>query len=138
MKKLIVAGMIAVLCSTGSALAGEEMKEHHTADQGMMHHPCVKEHAMEGQEMKEHPCMKEHAMGPGMMMGPGMTGFSSEENYQKFLNETKDLRKTLLNKKFDYYEEIRGSERDDEAVRKIETEILEIQKKLAEKAKELQ
>lgn len=81
-------------------------------------------------------------MGPGMMggygMGPGMMGWSgTNRGYgydQKFLDETRDLRKELHEKRFEYFEALRNPETTPETVTKLEKEITELQQKLHEKA----
>ncbi len=81
-----------------------------------------------------------HMMGPGYggyMMGPAMMGWTGgyPATYnQKFLDETRDLRKELHQKRFEYFEAIRNPETKPETVTKLEKEIFELQQKLHEKA----
>ena len=73
-------------------------------------------------------------MGPGyggQMMGPGARGYAPD---QKFLEETADLRKDLHNKKFEYFEARRNPETNEEAMKKLEKDIYDLQTKLREKA----
>ena len=71
-----------------------------------------------------------------MMHGPGSSGmvgeFSSEEQ-QKFLNNTVDLRKQLMMKKFDYHEASRNPETKPEVFKKIEKDMWELQKQITDK-----
>lgn len=81
-----------------------------------------------------------YGMGTGMMhgmgmMGPGMMGYGNVEAYQKFLNETVDLRKELHNKKFEYFEALRNPKTKTETITKLEKGIQELQSKIYEKTK---
>ena len=81
-------------------------------------------------------------MGPGMMggfgMGPGMMGWNTgpdRSGYdQKFLNETRELRKELNDKRFEYFEALRNPESKPDKIAKLEKEISELQQKLYEKS----
>ncbi len=88
-----------------------------------------------------------HMMGPGYggyMMGPAMMGwtggygpgtcFGTTVYDQKFLDETRDLRKKLHEKRFEYFEALRNPETKPETITKLEKEIFELQQKLYEKA----
>lgn len=73
----------------------------------------------------------------GYMMGPGsghMYGYGAMMGWfggdQKFLDETKDLRKELHEKRFEYMEAVRNPETDEQTVTKLEKEITELQDKL--------
>jgi peptidoglycan hydrolase CwlO-like protein len=77
-------------------------------------------------------------MGGGMMggygMGPGMWGYGYQQKaFQKFLDETKDLRKELHNLKFEYFEAVRNPDSKAEDIDKLEKEMKELQKKIFEK-----
>jgi hypothetical protein len=76
-------------------------------------------------------------MGPGMMgygMGPGMMWGYDEDTYQKYMSETKDLRRKLHNKKFEYFEAVRNPDTKRESITELQQEIWDIQKKIYEKA----
>jgi hypothetical protein len=86
--------------------------------------------------------MKGYGMGPGMMGhhqtmhgagSSGMMGEVSSEEQQKFLNDTVDLRKQLMMKRFDYHEASRNPETKPEAFKKIEKDMWELQKKITDK-----
>lgn len=100
----------------------------HMMGRGMMHGCGM------GQGMHSGCGMMGHG---GHMMGPGhgghMYGWKGDYD-QKFLDETKDLRKDLHNRKFEYFEAARNPETDTETITKLEKEIREIQEKLYEKA----
>ncbi len=94
-----------------------------------------------------------HGMGSGMMgygMGQGMMGYGGcgmmgsgmgtgmmrgydSNAYEKFMNDTKDLRKKLHDKKFEYYEAVRQPDITREDVSKIEKEMWEIKKNINDK-----
>jgi peptidoglycan hydrolase CwlO-like protein len=79
-------------------------------------------------------------MGSGMMggcgMGPGMWGYGYQQKaFQKFLDDTKDLRKELHNLKFEYFEAVRNPDSKPEDIDKLEKEMNELQKKIYEKWK---
>jgi hypothetical protein len=71
--------------------------------------------------------MMGHGMGPGMMHG------YDSDTYEKFMNDTKDLRKKLHDKKFEYYEAVRQPDITREDVSKIEKEMWEIKKNINDK-----
>jgi len=81
-------------------------------------------------------------MGPGMMgrmrgmMGPGGYGMQGSDPaaYQKYLNDTTELRKKLHDRKFEYFEAARNPDIKREALMKLEKEILDLQWDLYEKA----
>jgi hypothetical protein len=83
-------------------------------------------------------------MGPGMMgyggygmMGHGGWGMRWQEQggkYQKFLDDTRDLRKELHMKQFDYFEAMRNPETTGETIAKLGREIRDLIKKIYEKA----
>jgi len=82
-----------------------------------------------------------HMMGPGghmgcgeHMMGGGMLGYGSEEEQQKFLNDTTDLRRAMHNKKFEYSEALRNPDIKRATLLKLKKEMLEIKVKMYEKA----
>jgi|Deesub1362B_J571_1020462.scaffolds.fasta_scaffold00139_9 hypothetical protein len=89
------------------------------------------------------------AHGPGWwsgshMMGPGMhtTGwncgggacFGPYGYDKKFLDETRELRKQLHDKRFEYFEALRDPNIKPETITKLEKELSELQQKLYEKA----
>jgi len=95
-------------------------------------------------------------MGPGMMgyggcgmMGPGMMGYGMMEHhqmmhgstpgmmwkcgndeYKKFLDDTRELRKSLHSLKFEYFEAMRNPDEDGKKLAEIEKNMREIQKKI--------
>ncbi len=74
-----------------------------------------------------------YGMGPGYMMGWGT--YTGPYGYdQKFLDETRDLRKQLNEKRFEYFEALRNPETPTETITKLQKEITELQQKIFEKA----
>jgi len=86
-----------------------------------------------------------YGMGPGMMggygpgygMGPGMMGGYAPQT-QKFLDETRDLRKEIHNKQFEYAEAQRDPKTTPETLWLLEKELRELTGKLSEKMYEYQ
>ncbi|GBE41621.1 hypothetical protein BMS3Bbin09_01527 [bacterium BMS3Bbin09] len=87
-----------------------------------------------------YPCrqmMGGSGMMRGMMGGSGMMGGKySPEAYKKYLDETVDLRKKLLNKKFEYSEAIRNPDTTRKSRLKLEKEMMDFQWKIYEQAPE--
>jgi hypothetical protein len=124
------------------------------------HYPCPQ--MMGGGMMGGYgmgPGMMGGMMGPGMMGGYGMMGSGMMGDYgmmgrmrgmmgagsygmqgldpaayQKYLNDTRELRKKLHDKKFDYFEAARNPDIKRESLMKLEKEILDLQWELYEKA----
>jgi len=96
-------------------------------------------------------------MGRGMMMGPGMMGpgwrgwgdpmmddgFDKEDyeeyqqEYKKYLDETREMRKKMHGMIFDYNEARRTPGADREELRKMKKEMRDLRKKIYEKAEDL-
>jgi len=72
-----------------------------------------------------------HMMGNGHMMGQ-MSGGGSQD--QKFLDETAELRRELLNKKFEYFEAARRHDAKPDMMSKMERDIFDIQQKIRDKS----
>ena len=84
-----------------------------------------------------------HMMGQGCgsnMMGQGYGGHMMArggekfEDNQKFLDETRDLRRDLHNKRFEYMELTRNSDTSGDALEKLEKEIFALEDSIQEKA----
>jgi len=156
MKKILVIILLTFGALISNSFADREghMSEH------MMGSPGYEESSGAGTYPcgMMHPGMMGHGgcgmMGPGMM-NPGMMGHGGcgmmgrhkmmygmdrgmmrqygAEDYKKFLDDTKDLRKALYDRKFEYFEIARKPDIDREKLAEIEKDIWEIQKKLYEK-----
>ena len=77
----------------------------------------------------------------GGMMGPGMMGWNTGQHSfgydQKFLDETRELRKELNDKRFEYFEALRDPEGKPDKIAKLEKEISELQQKLYKKSPQI-
>lgn len=119
--------------------------------QGMMMSPGMMKCGMAPGMMGCGGCNMMNRGGQGMMghmrgmMGPGMMGMkgcgmmSSEmmgpddKERQKFLDETKDIRKKMHSKKFEYFEAIRKPDTSPDAILGLEKELYDLQWELYEK-----
>ena len=78
--------------------------------------------------------------GGGHMMGQGKGGHmmarggENVEDNQKFLDETRDLRRDLHNKRFEYMELTRNPDTSSDALEKLEKEIFGLEDRIQEKA----
>jgi len=78
--------------------------------------------------------MMQFGMGPGMIRGIGGMGYISTEAFQKFFDETREMRKKLNGLMFDYAELLRKPDHDPAARVKIENEIMTLRQKVYDKA----
>lgn len=78
--------------------------------------------------------MMQFGMGPGMIRGIGGMGYISTEAFQKFFDETRDMRKELNGLMFDYAELLRQSKQDPAQRVKLENRILALRQKVYDKA----
>jgi len=88
-------------------------------------------------QMGDYDMMGQGMMGRmGGMMGPGGYGMkgTDPEVYQKYLNDTSELRRKLHDKKFEYFEAVRNPDIKRDTVMKLEKEILDLKWELYEKA----
>jgi hypothetical protein len=72
----------------------------------------------------------------GYGYGMGEEGFESPEKYQKFMDETKDLRKKLHDLRFDYREKMRNPKTTMKDKMEMEKEMFDLMQKIQEKAGE--
>jgi len=69
--------------------------------------------------------------GPGAGMGPGMAAQGQySEQYKKFAIETLPIRQEMMNKHFDLQKEFLKEKPDQDAIKKLQTEIGELRKKM--------
>jgi hypothetical protein len=82
-------------------------------------------------------------MGPGygnhMGYGGGMMGYGNGYGYngssdKKFLNETRELRRELHTKQFEYREAVRNPKTDEKTITTLEKEITDLQDRINEKS----
>jgi hypothetical protein len=71
-------------------------------------------------------------MGPGY--GPGGGGYGHTPEMQKFLDDTKDLRRELTLKQHDYFEAARNPKTTPQELGKLQEEIQRLRGKVYEKA----
>jgi Spy/CpxP family protein refolding chaperone len=71
-------------------------------------------------------------MGPGW--GYGYMGKEHGQKYAKFLDETRDLRRQLHMKGFEYMEALRQPEANQEALSKLREEMKELSSSIHDKA----
>jgi hypothetical protein len=84
------------------------------------------------------PGMMGYGMGQGMMgQGQGMMGYGDPEEYKKYvddhnkyMDDTKDLRRKFHNLKFEYSEALRNPKTETKTLTKIEKEMRGIQNKM--------
>lgn len=95
-------------------------------------------HGMMGGGYETGPCfMGGYGMGSGMMgrgygMGQGMRYYNPEQ-YDKFLDDTKELRKKIHDKQFEYFEAARDPKATRESLMKKEKELFELKQQMQEK-----
>ena len=156
-KKLLVATALAGMFAAGtvSAQSGHEMMQAAPPAQQQDAAPQQTFPSMGpgmmGGGMGMGPGMMGGGMGPGMMGGGmgmmgggmgmgscgqmgGMMGNLDPENQQKYLDATKDLRKTLNDKQFEYLEAARNPKTSKADLLKKRKELWDIQHKIHEKA----
>ena len=72
----------------------------------------------------------------GLGTCPGAAGYGQSEenlkNYQKFLDTTKDLRKNMLDLRFEYAEAYRNPKTDRETLAKLEGQLNDLERKIHE------
>jgi len=64
------------------------------------------------------------------MMGGMMMNRMSPEQQQKFMDQTTDLRKQMMEKRFAYMEAMRNSDTTPQDLAKIEKEMLDLRSKM--------
>ena len=82
--------------------------------------------------------MRGYGMGPGMMDGYGMSQDESPAKFEKFLQETKGLRKKIHDLRFEYGELARNPDTTMGELRKIEKQVYELQQQILEKREKLE
>lgn len=148
MKRLFYFSTIFLAISVSFSYAqmmGQEMMpqtEYEEASTSQATYPCMFGSGMMGYGMMG---PGGHMMGPGQhmmrqgmmgcgMIGPGcggymmegMMGFQSQEEYQKHLDDTKDLRRQLYDKQFQLSEAMRRPDIDRKTILQLKKEMLEI------------
>ncbi len=134
MKTKLFASILAVGLLAGTAIAQTGTTTTQT------HHNAMMNGQMMGPGM-----MNGRMMGPGMMngqmMGPGMMGMGcngimwnmTPQQQQEFMNQTRALRKQMMEKRFDYMEAMRNPATTPQDLAKIEKEMLELRAQMMDK-----
>jgi hypothetical protein len=165
MKTICIAAMLAIGLIAGTAVAETETDTTSPPQQqmrGTMMHGGMMGGGMMGGGMMGPGMMRGGMMGPGMMhggmMGRGMMG-SDPDNWamgcngmmgralvsrmspgqqQEFMNQTVELRKQMMEKRFAYMEAMRNPDTSPQDLAKIEKGMLELRTKMMDKMTSLQ
>jgi len=78
--------------------------------------------------------MTQFGMGPGMIRGIGVMGYIPSEAFQKFFDDTREMRKQLNGLMFDYAELLRKPKQDPAERITLENEIMALRQKVYDKA----
>jgi hypothetical protein len=142
MKKVLRVSVLAIVLAFVAGGSMAQMKK--SGYQEMMQQQTSQAPQAPLQPPQNNPCwMNPSGMmgGFGMrsnMMGYGCRGWENcqklQEEKEKFLEETKDLRRKLYILQFDYSEAARNPEEDSEKMLAMEKEMDELQRKIQEKA----
>jgi len=133
MKRFVVVLSVLVLVA-GSAYAQPQRKKQAPLDmtQQEMWQMCQQ---LMGSGMMGPGMMGGGMMGQGMMGGMGMMGgIYFNPQVRKFLDETVEMRRTLLLKRFEYFEAVRNPDTPTETIMKLTQELRKIMSQLYEKA----
>ncbi len=149
MKRIAIVSVLIVALTAGLGFAqmggqqqmGKDAMKH---GQGMMKETQqICPQMGTGMGMMMGPGMMGGMMGPGMMrsmmghmgmMGPGMMkGYWSKPKVKKFLDDTKDLRKELHMKKFEYMEALRNPDTPKETLTSLRKDMKKLMIQLFEK-----
>jgi len=98
---------------------------------GMMHGDMMEKNGMMGNQGN-------WSMGCNGMMGGMMMNQMSHGQQQEFLNQTTDLRRQMMEKRFKYMEAMRNSDASPQDLAEIEKEMLELRNKMMNKMPTLQ
>ena len=160
MKTTCIAAMLAIGLIAGTAVA--ETKTDTTSPpqqqmRGTMMHggmlgPCMMHGGMMGGGMMGRCMMHGGMMGRGMMgsdpdnwamgcngmMGRALVSRMSPGQQQEFMNQTVELRKQMMEKRFAYMEAMRNPDTSPQDLAKIEKGMLELRTKMMDKMTSLQ
>ncbi|MDW7771664.1 MAG: hypothetical protein SCH71_02125 [Desulfobulbaceae bacterium] len=87
-----------------------------------------------------HGMMGGYGMGPGMMGGygscpcPGAMRSTSPDQFNDFLDKTRELRKNLHSMRFDYAEMMRKPESSRDEIKNLQKEMFKLQQEIQQKA----
>jgi len=160
-KKTVIASILAIGLAGGTALAQMQTNTGQLNQQmhGNMRTGCMMNGKMMGPGMMGPGMMGGGMMGPGMMgggmmgmhgnmmgggqgnwgmgcngmMGGGMMNRMTPEQQQAFMDQTADLRKQMMEKRFAYMEAMRNPSTTPQDLAKVEKEMLGLRAKMMEK-----
>lgn len=141
--------LVLLVASVGTAhmIKGDRHEEGHDYPDNRMEGYNLFGWGMHGPSAPDYECghgsygnMGHHGMMPGMMMpgmmgygmGPGMWGYDANR-YDKFLDDTVGMRRSLNNMQFDHSEALRNRDVKRDDLIKMEKEMLELQIKIKER-----
>ena len=133
---ILVFGLLAgtAIAQTGTASASPQT--HHNA---MMNGQMMGPGMMNGQMMGPGMMVKHHGGGimgmgcNGMMGGGMMMQKMSPEQRQEFMNQTTELRRQMMEKRFSYMEAMRNPATTPQDLAKIEKEMLQLRIQMMDK-----
>jgi len=149
MKKTVIASVLAIGLAAGTAFAqmqtntGQPNQQMH----GNMKSGCMMKGDMMGMHGNMMGGMHDNMMGPGMMgggwgnwgmgcngmMGGTMMQRMTPDQQQVFMDQTVDLRKQMMEKRFAYMEAMRNPTTTPQDLAKVEKEMLGLRAKMMEK-----
>lgn len=137
MKAVVVTSMLAIGLFAGNALA----QPGNTAQQEQMD-DMMNGGMMNGGMMGMHDNMMggqgRWNMGCNGMMGGAMMSLMSPGQQQEYMNQTTELRKHMMEKRFEYMEAMRNPNTTPQDLAKIEKDMLELRTKMMDKMNTLQ
>ncbi len=139
MKTQLFASILAIGLVAGTALAQTGTTGTQTHHGAMMNGQMMGPGMMNG-HMKGPDMMNGHMKGPGMMgmgcngmMGGGMMMQMTPQQRQQFMDQTTDLRRQMMEKRFSYMEAMRNPATTPKDLAKIEKGMLELRAKMMDK-----
>ena len=134
MKTQLVTSILAIGLLAGTAIAQTGTTTTQTHHGAMMNGQMMGPGMMNGQMMGMHHGKGMMGMGCNGMMGGGMMMQKmSPEQRQQFMDQTTDLRKQMMEKRFSYMEAMRNPATTPQELAKIEKEMLELRTKMMDK-----
>jgi len=124
MKKIVLVTVLVLGIVVGTAMAQQNMHMK-TTDQSM--------HQGQGMHQGQNMYKGHGIMGGGMgmdMMCNRMMGNMNAANQQKFLNDTKELRKQMQMKRFEYMEARRNPNANPQDINNLEQEMFNLSEKM--------
>ncbi len=128
MKMTVIASMLAVGLMAGNGIAQNGTTT--TTSQQQMGGGMMNGAMMGGQNS--------WGMGCDGMMGGMMMNRMSPDQQQEFMNQTTDLRKKMMEKRFAYMEAMRNPDTNPRDLAKIEKEMLDLRSEMIDKMNSLQ